>query len=268
MLCEIIACMFQKEEIFVAGYDLSFSVKADMRTKVQEFLRYVQSIYKSNELEFHYKTSKLNDNKIIEVYIKIDGPLPAMQHTQRMFPEIFEYYTHVVTRAREVRNHIMIPFFIANKGGLKKITDNIFRISKELGGSPNPLAVSTTLSNKALSSGKKARESQVYKQIISAIDSWFSGSLSKKEVMILCDQAMEDWLKLKLSLPNASRKGFVDVLNEASNSGAISKMERYKLLRFHKARNRVQHRGGTIRSQTVNSMFKFYLGLLNRECIS
>lgn len=239
-----------------------------MRSKTQNFLRYLQSIYKRNELEFHYKTSRASKEKVIEIYITIDGPLPAMQHTQRMLPELFEYYTHFATGVRDVRAHILIPFFLANQDGLEKITDNVFKISKALGGSPNPFAVSNALANKARSSGKKARESQVSKEIIWAIDNWHLGKISKKEAVILCDQAMEDWLKFKLSLPKTSRKGFVDVLNEAGDLEIISKMERYKLLRFHKARNRVQHRGGTIKSQTVNSMLKFYLDLLNKECTS
>jgi len=80
----------------LAGYDYEFNSRTCCRAKVQDFLNYIKSIHRKNELILSYKTSIVNGD-LLKVYVCIDGPLPAMQYLCRQLPTIVEYYLHSIS---------------------------------------------------------------------------------------------------------------------------------------------------------------------------
>lgn len=248
----------------MAGYDLYFETKVEFRSKVKEFLKFLQLFYRRHDLEFRFKTTVKNKSSL-NVYVTVDGALPTMQYVSRILPRVIDIYLLFNTYKKDVVNNIIIPFVEANQEGVYKITDGVFEIAEKVFNSkPNPFAISNCLIKIARRTRKVNRMSKIIRGIISTIDNWFSGYLDKNGVIILLDQYMEDWLKTRLSLPENSRKGFIDGLNEAFNKGLITKRERYRLKCLHNIRNKVQHRGGNVQNKTVYSMISYCIRILDK----
>lgn len=252
----------------MAGYDLSFETKVKLRPKVQEFLKCLQLFYGEYDLEFRFKTTVKNKRSLY-VYVTVDGALPTIQYVSRILPRVLDAYLIFNSYKKDIVNNIVIPFFEANQEGVYKITEDIFELTKKLNAhnisaTPNNFAISNYLLKIVNRTRNTNRMNKVIRGIIFTIYDWFSGYLDKNRVIVLLDKYMEDWLKIRLSLPKNSRKGFQDALNEAYDKGLITKMEKYRLKRFHDARNRVYHRGGTVKNKTVYSMVSYYIRIIDK----
>jgi hypothetical protein len=103
----------------------------------------------------------------------------------------------------------------------------------------------------------RGHEERAKQSVVRVIDGWLSGQIRESDAIILCDQAIEDWLKGRLRLPKTSRAGFQEVTRIAEDEEIITKMQAYRLKRFHKARNRIQHRGGEVKATTVVSFLDY-----------
>lgn len=246
----------------MAGYDFSFEIPARYREDARNWLRYFQHYATTLNLKVSYRTRQVSRGRA-EAYVTVDGPLPAMQHLNRQLPQAAIHFVRAVGKPTTLAKRVLGPFFEANANGVQRITEWVFEAVDDLRGKPAPLSMSANLLEKAEVKPPRSRVDQAFQTIVRTLDGWISGTFSPKDTVILCDQGMEDWLKARLALPVSSREGFHQVIDRAVQDGLISRMEAYRLRRFHSTRNRVQHRGGRVRARTVWSMLSYFVRLID-----
>ncbi len=252
------------EVVQIAGYDVSFYVKPNMRKPAQQFLRYIRSVYTETGLKFRYRTTL---NGKVEVYIMVDGPLPSMQYIHRKLPTLFYYYILHTPFAKEIVSNIIAPFYKANTGSLKEITSDIFELvsmleSEGLQSEPNRFALGPKLITECLMDSRQRLQHLAF---ISLHDRWVAGTLNNKEALILTDQALEEWLKNQTTTcTRFSTDGLPKTLDKAVGKGIILRAEKEVFGKIHSIRSGAQHRGETVDSQSVLKMFEFIIQMLNR----
>lgn len=248
----------------MTGYDFSSEILSRYTNESKKWLRYFQRSAAMLDLHVTYRTRGIPHGRV-EVYVTVEDHLHAMQYLYRQLPELAIHFIRVAGKPTTLTKYVLVPFFAANEKGVKEITDFVFKVTDDLGAQPAPLSIYTNLAEKIKAKGKHPRENRAIQTIVHALDNWLSGKLSNENTVILCDQGIEDWLKARLRLPRSSKKGFHDVTNLALESGLISRMEAYRLCRFHSTRNRVQHRDGKVGRQTVLSMLSYCIQLINNH---
>jgi len=248
----------------MAEYDLEFNTPLRYREDAQQWMNYFQRLAQNLGLEVHYRTRATEQGQT-EVYTTINGPLPAIQYLDRRIAREAARYAMASGKPKTLQKHVLAPFMEGQRQGVQNITNLVFDVSNHLGAEPAKLSISTDLSQRAAPTKSRTRVDKGIKTIIRAIDGWITGDLSDENAVILCDQGVEDWLKSRLKLPASSRDGFHTVVDKAVDKGIINRMEAYRLRRFHKTRNRVQHRGGRVRPKTVFSMLSYCSRLIDQK---
>ena len=64
----------------------------------------------------------------------------------------------------------------------------------------DPRAIFANLTEKERLKGHHSAEGRALKTLSRALNGWSPGSLAPLDVLVLCDQAVEDWLKARLKL--------------------------------------------------------------------
>jgi hypothetical protein len=100
----------------MAGYDFSFQVPERLRKEASNWLRFVQRLSKTRELDLMYRSAK-SLPPTAEFHVRIDGPLPEMQRLQRQLPEFALPY--VLSRNGKTNDAVktISRFIAANQGG-------------------------------------------------------------------------------------------------------------------------------------------------------
>ena len=238
----------------MAGYDLSFEIPPSHRSDVKQWLRFLQRTAAMYDVDVSYRTRRqLCDS--IEVWVFFDGSLPALQYLDRRLPEMAVQFIRVVGKPETMMKKVLRPFFSAYKEGIAGITETVFTVANFFGGVPPNLTLSSRQLEEIQTQGHRSPEGRAVRTIVGVLDGWLSQGLDAESAVILCDQAMEDWLKARLRLPTSSRDGFPQVVDQALQSELISSIEADRLTKLHKTRNWVQHRGGHVETQTALTMF-------------
>ena len=68
------------------------------------------------------------------------------------------------------------------------------------------------------------------------------GNLAALDVLVLCDQAVEDWLKARLKLVALVDASFPTLLDRGSAARLITRLEAVRLQKLHHARARARDR--------------------------
>lgn len=254
----------------MAIYDFAFYVPKRLRARARHWLRFLQAAAAARNLEMNFETAAAPLGRV-RCYVYVRGSLAAMQNLEREITNQLLPYSRAITDPQTVLRDVIIPSLRANRQGVKRITGLLHLFADQIKESRLPKPVMSPLSagpavrDFALQRRPKTAGQQCAKAIIKTVDQWLSHGLPIKDAVILCDQSMEEFLKAELRLPQRSGKGFNEVTNDAAKVGLVTRQEAYRLRRFHRTRNRLQHRGGRVQSETAVSMFDFILALLNRK---
>ena len=96
------------------------------------------------------------------------------------------------------------------------------------------------------------------------MNGWSSGNLSTLDVLVLCDQSLEDWLKARLRLSAWSTQDFPALLEKAVGKGLITRLEAVRLQKLHNARARAHDEGSVIAANEVEEALEFYIQLVEK----
>src|SRR5262244_4525967 len=107
----------------------------------------------------------------------------------------------------------------------------------------NPQAIFANLTEKEQLKGHHSPEGRAIRTLSRAMNGWFSGNLSALDVLVLCDQALEDWLKARLKLSAWATLNYPALLERAVRKGLITRMEAVRLQKLHGARTRARKEG-------------------------
>jgi len=97
------------------------------------------------------------------------------------------------------------------------------------------------------------------------MNGWSSGGLSALDVVVLCDQSLEDWLKARLKLSAWSTQDFPALLEKAVGKGLITRLEAVRLQKLHNARVRAGDEGNATAANKVEAALEFYIQLVERH---
>lgn len=86
--------------------------------------------------------------------------------------------------------------------------------------------------------GHHSPEGRTIRTLSRALHGWSSGNLSAGDVVVMCDQAIEDWLKLRMKISDWSTKGLSDLVLMAVERRLLTKAEADQLRQVHMMRGR------------------------------
>ncbi len=100
----------------------------------------------------------------------------------------------------------------------------------------NAQEVFANLSEKEKVKGHHSAEGRAIRTLSRALSGWSSDDLSARDVLVLCDQAVEDWLKARLKRSPWSAETLPVLLVAALERKLISRAEAVGLQKIHHRR--------------------------------
>lgn len=136
-------------------------------------------------------------------------------------------------------------------------------------GAPDPMrfdahAIYANLAEKERVKGHHSPEGRAIRTLTRALHGWSTGNLSAADVLVLCDQAIEDWLKARLKISPWSAPNLPKLMTTAVENEWITRMEAVRLQRIHHARSRLRD-DGAVSAQTVESALETCIQVVERH---
>jgi hypothetical protein len=128
----------------------------------------------------------------------------------------------------------------------------------------DPQAMFANLAEKERLKGHHSAEGRAIRTLSRAMNGWSSGNLAALDVLVLCDQSLEDWLKARLKLSAWSTQEFPTLLEKAVVKGLVTRMEAVRLQMLHNARARARDEGKAPGAHDVEAALEFSLRLIER----
>jgi hypothetical protein len=128
----------------------------------------------------------------------------------------------------------------------------------------DPQAIFGNLTEKERLKGHHSPEGRAIRTLSRAMNGWSPGNLCALDVLVLCDQALEDWLKARLKLSAWATLNYPALLEKAVRKGLITRMEAVRLQKLHGARTRVRKEGSATAAHDVEAALEFSIKLVER----
>jgi len=109
--------------------------------------------------------------------------------------------------------------------------------------------------------GHHSPEGRAIRTLARALSGWSGGNLSRDDVIILCDQAMEDWLKARLKRSPWSVESLSGLLRAATGQNLITSAEMNSLQALHELR---ENQSGAA-FNAVQAVLEFCIQLLEKH---
>jgi hypothetical protein len=129
----------------------------------------------------------------------------------------------------------------------------------------DPQAVFADLAEREKIKGHHSPEGRAIRTLSRALNGWSSGNLSAVDVLVLCDQAMEDWLKARLKMPAWSARSLPELLTRAAEKKLIARVEAARLQRIHRARARARGTGIALTARDVESALELCIRIVEKQ---
>ena len=95
------------------------------------------------------------------------------------------------------------------------------------------------LAEKERVKGHHSPEGQAIRTISRALHGWSLGTLAAGDVVLLCSQALEDWLKARMQISEWSSAGLAELIAAATRTDMLTDLEAEKLRLVHEKRQRL-----------------------------
>jgi len=95
------------------------------------------------------------------------------------------------------------------------------------------------LAEKERLKGHHSPEGRAIRTLSRALHGWSSGNLSAADVVVLCDQAVEDWLKARMKVSEWSAIGLIELIVMAVQTNLLTLAEAARLRRVHETRSQL-----------------------------
>jgi hypothetical protein len=125
-------------------------------------------------------------------------------------------------------------------------------------------AIFANLAEKERLKGHHSAEGRAIRSLSRAMNGWSSGNLSALDVVVLCDQSVEDWLKARLQVSAWSTQDYSVLLEKAVGKELITRMEAVRLQKIHNARARARDEGNVIAAREVETVLEFCIQLVEK----
>jgi hypothetical protein len=128
----------------------------------------------------------------------------------------------------------------------------------------DPQAIFANLTEKERLKGHHSAEGRAIRTLSRAMNGWSSGNLSALDVLVLCDQTLEDWLKARLKLSAWSTQDLPTLLEKAIVKGLVTRMEGVRLQKLDDARARARDERTAPTAHDVEAALEFSIQLIER----
>jgi hypothetical protein len=118
------------------------------------------------------------------------------------------------------------------------------------------------LAEKERIKGHHSPEGRAIRTLSRALNGWAVRSLSGEDVLVLCEQAFEDWLKTRLKLSAWSTLGTGELAAVAAAQGLITDTEAADLKRISAARSRLRDQ---VDARDVEDALEFCIHLVEKH---
>ena len=125
-------------------------------------------------------------------------------------------------------------------------------------------AIFANLAEKERIRGHHSPEGRAIRVLSRALSGWSAGSLSRRDVVVLCDQSVEDWLKARLKRSPWSIQSVPALLPAARAEHWIAPSDADRLLNLHDLRRRAGETGG-IPAREVEAALEFCIELIDKH---
>lgn len=125
-------------------------------------------------------------------------------------------------------------------------------------------AIFANLAEKERIKGHHSPEGRTIRTLSRALNGWSSGGLARRDVAVLCDQAMQDWLHARLKCALWSFPTMAALLSQARNEGWITPADEIQLESVHALRARAD-RQVDITSAEVEAALEFCIQLVEKH---
>jgi len=124
-------------------------------------------------------------------------------------------------------------------------------------------AIFANLAEKERLHGHHSPEGQAIRTLGRALHGWSTGNLSGSDVVVLCDQAIADWLKRKLKVSAWSATGMTELLAAAVLKDVLSDDEALRLQRVHAVRGDVNK--GAVAAADVEAVLECAIEIVEQH---
>jgi hypothetical protein len=128
----------------------------------------------------------------------------------------------------------------------------------------DPQAVFANLAEKEKLKGHHSPEGRAIRTLSRALNGWSMAALSAADVLVLCDQTVEDWLKARLGVSAWSTRTLPELLAAAAKQDLITRLDAVRLQRLHNARSRGSDERALTPEQ-VNRTLDFCIQLVEKH---
>jgi hypothetical protein len=128
----------------------------------------------------------------------------------------------------------------------------------------DPQAIFANLVEKEKLRGHHSAEGRAIRTLGRAINGWTTRSLSALDVLVLCDQAIEDWLKGRLNVPIWSARKFPALLTEAVEKNFLVRSDALHLQRIHELRTGLDNQHSKLEAHEAETALIFCTQLIER----
>jgi hypothetical protein len=125
--------------------------------------------------------------------------------------------------------------------------------------------VFANLAEKEKIKGHHSPEGAAIRILSRALTGWLAGNLRVLDVLVLCEQVMEDWLKRRLALRSWSSLGLSELLSQAIDKELVTRLDAVRLQKLHLTRVRLAEEGGVDNPRDVESALELCLQIVEKH---
>jgi hypothetical protein len=125
-------------------------------------------------------------------------------------------------------------------------------------------AIFANLAEKERIKGHHSPEGRAIRTLSRALSGWSGGSLARRDVVVLCDQAVEDWLNARLKRSPWSLQAVPVLVPAAVENHWITQSDADRLLDLHTLRARA-HGPAEISTQEAEAALEFCIELIEKH---
>jgi hypothetical protein len=129
----------------------------------------------------------------------------------------------------------------------------------------DPKTIFANLAEKERIKGHHSPEGRAIRMLSRGLHGFSSGSLSGRDVVVLCDQAVEDWLKAKCKVSPWSMRSLPDLLVRAVQARWITRLDAVGLQKLRHARQAIDQPCAVAPGREVEGTLKFCIDLVERH---
>jgi hypothetical protein len=126
-------------------------------------------------------------------------------------------------------------------------------------------AIFANLAEKERIKGHHSPEGRAIRTLSRALNGYSSGNLSGRDVVVLYDQTIEDWLKARCKVSPWSTRSLPELLARAVKARWISRLEAVRLQKLRSARESLDQQRADVPRLEVESALKFCIELVERH---